>query len=175
MGLSIERFQPGGHLLVGRKIFKRHLPVAAGEKHAGEGVVVFVGDGVKLVVVAARAAEREPEECLAECVEPIVGAVSLVLSQIGGRLHLFTEIPKAGAHHRFIRAGCRIDPRGGQEVAGNLLAHKLVVGKIGIEGPHDPIAILPGIGERVVDVVAAGLAEAGHIEPVPGKALAILR
>ena len=173
--LRVGGLEPPGDLVIGGERLERHLSVATREEHARQGVVVFVRNRVELMVVAAGAAERQAEKRLSEGVDAIVGAISLVLRQVGGRLHLLTQIPEAGAHHRLVRSGRRIDPRLGKQISGNLLPNKLIVGQIVVERPHRPIAILSGIGKRVVDVVAAGLAVADDVEPMPRKSFAVVR
>jgi hypothetical protein len=74
--------QPGDHTAVGRQALKGHLAVAARLHHASDGVVVLVGEGVELVVVAAGAAEGHAQKRLAEGVDPVVHAVGLVLADV---------------------------------------------------------------------------------------------
>ncbi len=64
-------------------------------------------------------------------------------------------------------------------VARDLLADELIVGHIVVEGSDDIIAIAPFAfalnDERGIDVEANGVGITGHIEPVPGPALAEAR
>jgi len=143
------RLRPAAALLELRQI---HL-----HRRAADGAVEAAGDGVELVVVAAGAAERESEKGLAERVDAVVDPVGLVLGDVHGGVDPFAEQPEAGAHDRAVGAGVRIEPRRVDEVAGDMFADELVVGEIVVEGLHDPVAIAPGVGDRVVELVAAGL------------------
>ena len=163
-----------GHLPIGFERFKWHLPITARHQHAGDGVVVFVGDGVEFVVVAAGAAEGQAEKRLAECVDPVVGAVGIILGDVDGRMDLLPQIPKAGSDHRFICPRLRIEPRMRQQVAGDLLPHKLIVGKISVERLEHPIAVAPSIGDRQIEFVAPRFGIAHHIEPMAGEAFAVV-
>ena len=64
---------------------------------------------------------------------------------------------------------------GPEQVAGELEPGELVVGHVGVEGADDPVAVGPGVEARHVALEAVALAVAGHVEPVPGVALAVLR
>ena len=163
-----------GHLPIGFEGFKRHLPITARHQHAGDGVVVFVGDGVEFVVVAAGTAEGQAEKRLAKRVDPVVGAVCIILSDVDGRMDFLPQIPEAGSDHRFVRPRQRIEPRMRQQVASNLLAHELIVGQIGVERLEHPIAVAPGIGDRQIEFVAPRFGIAHHIEPMAGEAFAIV-
>ena len=160
-----------GDFAIGGERFERHLPVAARGEHASDGVVVLVGDGVELVVVAASAPKSHAEERLPEGVDPVVGAVGRILGDVDRRMDLLAEIPKACSDHRLIGAG-GVQPGTVEKVAGDLLADELVVGEIGVEAVDHPVAITPGVGNGEVELVATRLAIADDVEPVAGKPLA---
>ena len=76
---------------------------------------------------------------------------------------------KAGADQVFLAfqfAG------GGQQVAGDLLLHELVIGFVFVEALNDVVAVAPGEGEREIAATADGIGVAGHVEPVPAPAFA---
>ena len=60
-----------------------------------------------------------------------------------------------------------------EEVAGELLAEELVVGLVAVEGVDHPVAVPPGVRQRVVAVLAGGVGVADEVEPVPAPALAV--
>ena len=62
-----------------------------------------------------------------------------------------------------------------QQVAGEVLRDELVVGHVGVEGADDVIAVLVGVGDGGVELVAARLGVAHQVEPVPAPALAEVR
>ena len=63
----------------------------------------------------------------------------------------------------------------GEQVAGDLLAHELVVGQVAIERVDDPVAIAVHLRNREIGVVARGVGVAHDIEPVTAPALAVAR
>ena len=65
------------------------------------------------------------------------------------------------------------DGAGKEHVAGDLLLHETAVGFVLIEGTDHVIAIGPGVGPRLVLVVAMRFAVMDHIQPVPGPAFAV--
>ena len=172
-GLLVDRDEPLGHAAVRRQRLERHLPIPGRHHRTGDRVVVGGGDGVELVVVASRASQREPEKRLAERVHAVVDPVGLVLADVDRRVDLLAEQPEAGTDDRLVAAG-GVEPRRLGEVAGDLLADKPVVGQVGVEGPHHPVAILPRVGDRVVELVPAGLRVADDVEPMPGEPLAVV-
>ena len=60
-------------------------------------------------------------------------------------------------------------------VAGDLLADELIVALIRIEGTHHVIPITPGVPSLVIIGEAGGIGVAGHVEPVLGHALSVVR
>ena len=75
----------------------------------------------------------------------------------------------AGRDQRLIRAVLRIAARLRQQVPGNMFDHELVKGQIGIEGPHDVIAIAPGIGDVEIELVPMRLGVTDQVEPVAAQ------
>ena len=66
--------------------------------------------------------------------------------------------------------------RAGEEhVAGELLLDEPVVRLVGVERADDVVAVRPGVGPRLVLVVAVRLAVVDDVEPVPRPALAVVR
>ena len=173
-GLRVGGIEPASHHPVLLDRLEGNLPVAARHEHAGEGVVVFVGNGVELVVVAAGTAHGQPEKRLAEGVDAVVHPVGLVLRNVDRPMHRLAQKPESRADDRLVRAGLRIDPWPFDEIAGNLLADELVVGQVVVERLHDPVAILPGVGDPIIELVSPRLAIPRHVEPVPREPLAIV-
>ena len=132
-----------------------------------------MGNRVKLVVVAAGTAQRQTENGLTERVDTVVGAVSLVLADIDRRVHLLAQIPETGTDNRSIASRC-VEPGIVDEITGDLLANKPGVGKVFVERCNDPVAIPPGVGDRIIELVSPRFRESNHVEPVPGKPLAIV-
>ena len=61
-----------------------------------------------------------------------------------------------------------------ERVSGDLSAEKLVVGKIGVEGPDQPVAIPPGGSPDLVAFEAVRVGVVGDVEPVAGLPLAVV-
>ena len=64
----------------------------------------------------------------------------------------------------------------GQLVAGQLLVHELIERLVGVERANHVVAILEGPGaDRVLRCAAFAVGVAGHVEPMPGPAFAVVR
>ena len=130
-------------------------------------VIVRLRNGIKLVVVAAGAADRQAQEGrrrgahhVVQFVGPLVGREHRV-----GRADL---VPRPA--HDEARGGV-----GAQLVAAELLLQKGVVGLVGIERFDHPVAIRPGVGPGPVHLEAVALGEPHDVEPVPRPAFAVVR
>ena len=84
----------------------------------------------------------------------------------------FAEVPEPGGDDGFVRLVVRVEAGGGEEVSGDVFGDELVVGDIGVEGADDVVAVVVGVVDRVVELVAVGFGVAHEVEPVPGPALA---
>ena len=127
------------------------------------------------MVVATGASKCQTQKRLAKRIHFVVGAIGLVLRNVNRRVNLLAQKPEARADHRLICTRDRVDPRILDEVASDLLSNELVVWQIVIEGLHDPIAVTPDIWNRKVKLMAAGLAVANHIQPMPRETFPIVR
>ena len=127
------------------------------------------------MVVATGASKCQTQKRLAKRIHFVVDAIGLVLRNVNRRVNLLAQKPEARADHRLICTRDRVDPRILDEVAGDLLSNELVVWQIVIEGLHDPIAVTPDIWNRKVKLMAAGLAVANHIQPMPRETFPIVR
>ena len=119
------------------------------------------------MVVAAGAADREAEEALAGVDENVVEGILAgepFRDVVGADL---TGKEDGGGDEK---PGRGVVPIG---VAGELAANERVVGHVGVEGRHDPIAVGPGIGPFGVDLVAVRVGIANDVEPVLGHPLAV--
>ena len=141
-------------------------------ENPGERVIVARRHGIEFVIMAARAANRHPEKGLAERVELLVHDVHaervFILLLIVGRA-------QREKRRRGNLAGLFIGRRGGQEIAGELLADKLVEGQVAVKRVHHIVAVAPRVLEHQGAPAATRFRKARHIEPVPAPALAELR
>ena len=136
-------------------------------EHCLKGVVVTERERVELVVVAAGAADREAKEALAGVDEDVVEGI-LAGEPLRGVVGTDLAGKKDGGGDE--EPGGGVVPVG---VTGELTANERVVGHVGIEGRHDPVAVGPGVGPFGVDLVAVGVGVADDVEPVLGHPLAV--
>ena len=131
-----------------------------------------MGDGVIFVGVALGALERETENGFADAIDAIHHALHAeLLVHDGAFLVDHTVAEEAGGCDG--RAVSRVALRRGQEVAGELLDDKAVVGEVAIEGVDHPVAPDPLIARKIF-FVAVAVGVAGGVEPVAGPFLAVV-
>ncbi len=133
-----------------------------------KAVVVLLRDRVELVIMAARAAHREPHEDVRRGVHAVGDVLHLVL--LGNRPALVVDhvIAIEAARQFLLRGGV------GQQIARQLLDAEAVERYVAIEGVDHPIAPLPHVALRI-DVVAVGIGIARQVEPLHRHAFAVLR
>ena len=81
-------------------------------------------------------------------------------------MHPFTQMPKPGPQYRLVEVFGWVDSRRRQQVARDMLANQLVVGRVGIQGPNHVVPILICIRRVVVELVASGFCEPHQIQPM---------
>ena len=130
----------GGLLGVGRHVREDVLRVVGVGMHVAEErehpVVVGLWNRVELVIVATRAAHRQPEEDLAGRADDVVEAVEDSLLAVGGFI-----VPQAQSV--VPRRGDRIGVGIFEFVAGELFEHEAVVGLVRVERVDDVLAVAP--------------------------------
>ena len=144
-------------------------------ENARQRVVIARGNGVELVVVAARAANRHAHKRSAERVELLVNDVHLHLARVIFRQHFRANAKETGRHCPGVRGAGGFARLCGHEVTGNLLAHKCVIRQIAVEGVDDPVAVTKGINvcEIFIEPIAVGVAR--NVQPVSAPLLAVTR
>ena len=139
--------------------------VRAGED-AVQRVVVGRRDRVELVVVAAGARDGQPHQPARHHVDPVVDDVVRVV-----------EEPPAERQEAHRRQRPAVVARR-QQVGGELLDDELVVRHVLVERADDVVAVgvrRTGSRRSSVEDVPLGVGVAGHVEPVPAPALAVVR
>ena len=130
-------------------------------------VIVGLRNWVELVVMAAGAADRQPQEHkprrLGDVVERILAAQALIV-QIN-HVGVASIEPRGDEGPRIVRTNF---------VAGKLQADENVVRQIAVQGLDDPVSISPGVGPGLVELEAVGLGKARQVKPVLRPALAKL-
>ena len=159
------------------RVHVQHRPLDAhgGSEYTDQTVIVLGGDGVELVVVAARAAHGQRQQAARNSIHalvPVVGheAADHVRGQalvlvIDGRCAEVAESSQVVAR------------RARHQVGSELELHETVVGNVAVDCIDDPVAISPGIRIRGVGGLRRRivLAKARHIHPVAAPAFAVLR
>jgi len=135
-------------------------------------VIIFVGDRVELVGVATGAGDGQAEESPGEHVDPIVerfGAglgFAVGVAAVGPVGRPDGEEPAAGPRLGLLR----------HQVAGHLLSDELVERQVPVETSDHPVAVVPRVGQGgVVEESTEPVAVAGHVQPVPAPAFAVMR
>jgi hypothetical protein len=163
-------------LLVGREQQRRHRG-GAREVRRLPGLVdvleereqrveVLLLDRVVLVVVASAALEGQPEEGRPERGHPVhhVGDPELLFNDPA--LLVLHVQPVERRRQPLLLGGIR------QQVAGELPGEELVEPLVAVERPDHPVAVRPD-GPRLVVLVALGVGEPGHVQPVRGHPLPV--
>lgn len=113
----------------------------------GEGVEVFLGDGVELVIVAGGASGGEAEPDGGSCFDLVLGINGLVFLRDGSALAGGGEAAVESGGDDLVELGV------GEEVAGDLFDGEIPVGFVFGEGLDDPVTVGPDVAV-VVDVDA---------------------
>ena len=168
-----RRFLPGGvsRLIVGPLSWRCQRQVVARQERSEkrlEPVIVLLQDRVELVIVAAGAADAQPEEDLARDVGDVIQDVGPLPAHVALVVFVGPEPEVAGRHPQLGIVGIEL-------VTGKLLGQEAVVGFVGVEGPHDIVAVTPGLGTDGILPVTVRLGIAHEVEPVPPPALAVAR
>ncbi len=157
---------PGG-LLLGRG--QGYLLVPGSGEVGLEAVVVFLADGIELVVVAAGAPQGDAEHAGADHVghlgQDLVARAGHLL--VAGILAQRTETVESGGDAQHLVA--RVDL-----VAGELLGEEAVVGLVGVERLDHVIAETPGVLAVGVILEAVAFGEADYVEPMLTPAFAVV-
>ena len=126
------------------------------------------------MVVAAGAVDRHAAVAREHLREHVVEVVctGLTLQHVALRLNVADEIPRPGGQEA--SGDHCVGIVGRQDVAGDLLAEKLVVGLVGVERLDHIVAIPPGIGAELITLEAVGVGVVGDVEPVAGPAFAVV-
>src|SRR5580698_2302857 len=126
-------------------------------------VVIAGGDGIELVIVTARAANREAQVRGPEIVDRVRGLGTV-------RAHCFSNVAGGNNVLPVLRLGLV-----GKQVAGNLLADETVVRLVLIERRDHVVAILVGLLDGIVTASARGICVAHNVKPHTAPTLAIAR
>ena len=162
------------------------LGVVGRREDGRQPVVVQLGNGVVLVVVALGAAHGESHHVAGEGLN---GALQDPVTYVGRIEHVLVGVvggdsQKAGGLQQAAHGGAELRCRApvDQLVSGQLLGDETVVGLVPVDGIDDVVAILPlsGNAQRLlagheVVIAAQGVGIAGLIQPMASPALPEMR
>ena len=155
----------------------RTLPLVAlirAAERRGELIELLLRDRIELVIVAAAAIDGQAQERLADRGDEPFQFLLAGKRPHGGRA-VVVRRQIVGPSARNPLAMTASGSSGSQHVAGNLPADELVVRHVRVERLDHEVAVLPGVGPKLVALEALALAVANDVEPVPGPALAVVR
>ena len=119
------------------------------------------------MIVAAGTTDRQTEQRPADRVDD-VGEVEILIVGRRAIAVAFANRQEAGGGHT---AGVVIrGPRSGQDIAGDLFSNELIEWLIGIDRSDHPVAILAGLGYRIIRAIARRVGIACDIQPMPAPA-----
>ena len=179
IGVSLPAQRPLNPSLATRTAAAMRLAVGLDAPQETEHrVIVALTDRIVLVVVAAGAADREPEERRTDRHEHVVGIIEICLFAAGRFIVPLVQPEESGGDDRIPPAvrpfTFRPALRGGPFVAGDLFEKKLVVRFVMLERTDHVVAIPPRIRFIGVPLVAVGLRVADPVEPVPSPAFTVV-
>ena len=162
LGISIIRPRDGVAGQIGLAGYQVH-PHLIGLEKSPHPVVVGLGQGIILVVVAFGAIERQPQERLADMLHGLVEPLVAVEEKVVPREE--TSGPQL------------LEVVGVRFVGGEHEADHLVIGQVGIERLDDPITPVPQVPRAVAVLVAEAprVAVAPHVHPMTGPAFPVAR
>ena len=133
------------------------------------GVVIFGRDGIKLMIVAARATDAETEEGLADVHDDLINRI--LPREPDGR-RILADLARQ-------QHGCGDEKSRGRVLAhgitGDLLLDEPVIGRVVVEGADDIVAVGPGVRALGVHFKAVCVGITHNIQPVLRPAFAIAR
>ncbi len=151
-------------------VFRSRKRIPRALENAVERIVVAHRHRIELVVVAARAAQREAHGRAAQRVERVLDR--LVHGGVGIHAEPARLRDEPGGHD--LAVARRLVGRR-QQIAGDLFAQELVVRRVAVEGVDHVVAVQPGLWDRIVAALAGRVGIPGDIQPVAPPPLAVAR
>ncbi len=133
-----------------------------------ELVILFLADGIVLVIVTLGTFQSEPQPGAAGGLETVDNGLDSEL--------FFSWVVPLGLHRVAVKASRDLFSKSAirQKVPGNLLDGELVKRLVGVDGVDDPVAIDPHV-TGAVRSVARGVSVTGEVEPVLSETLSEMR
>ena len=139
-----------------------------------QAIVITCTDGIKLVVVTARATHRQSLKGLADDINLVVQNIQLVHLNIHRRMDLLAQPVKTRSEDGLIQPRGWIDSWMRKLIPSKMFHDELIIRKVLVDGSNDVIPIAPGVGDRVVKFMPHGLRIAHQIQPVTRPMLSIV-
>ena len=158
-----------------RRRVHHHLARTAAGEDAVERIKILLADRIKLVVVAARAGNRQTKEGLGENIDLIVHDFHLVIQRVHRHVAQLDHPQLRRAENGFVQPVRRVETRLRQQIAGEMFADELVVGQVAVEGANEIVTVTPGHRQFRIALAAVRFAIAHQIHPMPRPALAETR
>ena len=124
------------------------------------------------MVVAARATNRDPQECTADRVNLFVDDITTFLFRVLLGIDFDTQRQEGRSVDLIV---CNSGGLRNQQVARNLLMHKYIVGSVSIELSNHVVSITPRQRVRFVFVSTVGIGITCDIQPVSPPAFPVMR
>ncbi len=153
--------------LADQRHFGHHLVAVVEERE--QLIELVVRDRIVLVRVTLGAADGEPQPNAAGGGHAVEDRLDAPLLLVGAPFGIGQRLPMKRRRQPVVGRGA------GQQVAGQLFDRKAVQRQVVVHRLDHPIAIAPGIGPRVVFLIAVGVGIAGHVQPVAAPALTEVR
>ncbi len=158
------------HVLLVLDVLRARERIARAVENSKKRVVVLGGNRIVLVIVTARAAHAQAQHGLAEVIDGVIDR----------EVHVLLRHDAETLGNRQVAGGHGVAPALGivlvrQQIPGDLLAQKLVVRLVAIEGINHVVAIEVSLRHRVIRAVAGAIGIAHHIQPMPPPTLAVAR
>ena len=141
---------------------------SSASEYSRQCIVIAGGDGIELVVVAARATESQSLKGPAQGIELVIHDIHAEFLFVGVHDCPGPDGQEARGHDLLTTLVVGFP---GQNVSRDLLLNEAVVGLVGIERIDDVVAISPGLPCRDAATLTQTVGIAGQIEPVPSPAL----
>ena len=139
-----------------------------------ERVIFALRDGIKLVIVAARAVDRQTLERAHRGAHHVV-AIQILRHAMIHRVLAHRDhqgvIPRPGRQETERHRGLGV--LGKKRVARHLLLHEARIRLVIVQRPDHVVPIRPGVPARVVMIVAVSVGVVRDIEPMPRPMLAV--
>src|SRR5262249_52562012 len=130
----------------------------------GQAVVIALGNGIKLMIVAATAFERQAQDSRTESLNAVGDVFSPPLFLNAAALVSLPVETIKRSSQPLLTGGML------QQIAGELLGEKTIVRQVVVEGVHDPTPIRPG-GAQLIALVTIAVSVTYSVQPRHGQPL----